>query len=126
MMRQMVWALFLMPAVAGCANNVQMADTLFVQPGKYNFLRCQDIANRQAGFAARERELIGLMERANQSAAGPVINIMVYEADLEQARADQRLLARTAQEKNCSQPAPAAAAPAPPPASPAGPPAKRR
>lgn len=115
-MRGIVWALLLTPAVTGCAANVEVANALFVQPGKYNFLRCQDLAQRSAGFAARERELNSLMERANQSAAGPLVNVMVYAAELEQVRADQRLLIRTAQEKNCD--LPTMPAPSQPPASP--------
>jgi hypothetical protein len=103
-------------ALGGCAANVEVADTLFVQPGKYRFLRCQDIEQRSASLAARERELTSLMERAGQSAAGPVVNAMVYAADLEQVRADQRLLWRTAQEKNCGAPKPQGTpAPATPP-----------
>jgi hypothetical protein len=105
-MLRMVSTLLLFAALCGCAANVEVADTLFVQPGKYNFLRCQDIAQRSSGAAARERELSSLMERASQSAAGPVVNAMVYAADLEQVRADQRLLARTAREKNCDAPSP--------------------
>jgi hypothetical protein len=96
----------LIAGLCGCAANVEVADTLFVQPGKYNFLRCQDIAQRSTDLATRERELSSLMERASQSAAGPVVNAMVYAADLEQVRADQRLLARTAREKNCNAPSP--------------------
>jgi hypothetical protein len=113
----------LLGALGACAANVEVADTLFVQPGKFHFLRCQDIAQRSAGLAARERELSSLMERASQSAAGPIINATVYAADLEQVRADQRLLWRTAQEKNCealkASGAPDAPAPAPAPAPPA-------
>jgi hypothetical protein len=105
-MPRMVSTLLLIAALGGCTANVDVADTLFVQPGKYRFLRCQDIAQRSNTLAARERELTSLMERASQSAAGPVVNAMVYAADLEQVRADQRLLSRTAQEKNCDAPNP--------------------
>jgi hypothetical protein len=119
-MGRIVWALLLLSAVAGCATNVDVADTLFIQPGKYDFLRCQDLAPRAAGRAVRERELLSLMERANQDAAGPVINAMVYAADLEQVRAEQRLLQKTMREKNCDPPAPQA-----PPSQPS-PPARGR
>jgi hypothetical protein len=110
--------LLLVPAVAGCATNVDVADTLFVQPGKFDLLRCQDLASRASSVAARERELMSLMERANQDAAGPLVNAMVYAADLEQVRADQRLIQRTMREKNCD-------APASPPPPPSRPPARR-
>jgi hypothetical protein len=112
-MPRMVSTLLLIAALGGCTANVEVADALFVQPGKYQFLRCQDIAQRSTSLAARERELSSLMERASQSAAGPVVNAMVYAADIEQVRADQRLLSRTAQEKNCNGPNPQGT-PAPP------------
>ena len=113
-MRRIVPVLLLTSTLGACTANVQMADTLFVEPGKYRFLRCQDIAQRSVALTTRERELSSLMERASQSAAGPVVNAMVYAADLEQVRADQRLLWRTAQEKKCNEVPPAAAADPPP------------
>jgi len=104
-MGRILWALLLGPTLAGCTTNVDVADTLFVQPGKFDLLRCQDLMPRATGLASRERELMSLMERANQDAAGPLVNAMVYAADLEQVRADQRLIQKTIREKNCDAPA---------------------
>ena len=115
-MGRLVGALLLSCAVGGCAATTGVSDTLFVQPGKYHFLRCEDIAKRAAGAAAREKELTELMERANQSAAGPLINVTVYGAEFQQVRADRNLLARTAEEKNCPATSPAAPGENPPPA----------
>jgi hypothetical protein len=114
-MGRIIWTLLLLPAVAGCAANVDVADRLFVQPGKFDLLRCQDLLPRASGIAARERELMSLMDRANQDAAGPLVNAMVYAAELEQVRADQRLIQKTIREKNCEAPANP-----PPPSPPAG------
>ena len=52
-------------------------------------------------MAKRERELTSLIDRANQSSAGPVISAMVYGPELQQVRADARQLQETANEKNC-------------------------
>jgi hypothetical protein len=79
----------------------------WVEPGKYQFLKCPDLAKRATADAAREKELTGLMERANQESVGPFVNLMVYRSDLEQVRADQALLQQTAHEKGCDNPAPA-------------------
>lgn len=114
-MRGLVGFLALAPVLAGCASGLQTAGDVFVQPGKYQFLECKQILPRLASNAAREKELTGLMDRANQSAAGPVINAMVYGADLEQVRADGRQLQLAAREKNCDMPG-ATQAPLPAPA----------
>jgi hypothetical protein len=112
-MRGFAGFLTLLPLLAGCAGSLESAGDVFVQPGKYQFLECKQIMPRLAGNASREKELTGLMDRANESAAGPVINVMVYGADLEQVRADRRQLLLAAREKNC--PDPVATPPAPPP-----------
>ena len=96
-------------ALAGCSGGLGGVYTgdFWVQPGKYEFLRCQDLAQRSVGLSNRERQLVGLMERANQEAAGPIVNAMVYSADLAQVRSDLALLQRTMQEKGCNSLAPA-------------------
>jgi hypothetical protein len=73
----------------------------WIQPGKYEFLKCPDIASRWISDSNQEKQLLSLMERADQEAVGPLINLTVYRADLEQVRADMALLQRTAREKGC-------------------------
>jgi hypothetical protein len=55
----------------------------------------------------REKELVGLMERADQGTGGPVVNAMVYSADLRQIRADVQELNATMREKGCDSLVPA-------------------
>ena len=90
-------------ALAACSTGSDKFSTgnFWVQPGKYDFLKCPDLARISVADSAREKELVSLMERANQDAAGPVINFMVYRADLEQVRADLALLEQTARQKGC-------------------------
>lgn len=92
-------------ALAGCAGGPD--DSFFAQPGKFDFLQCKDIASRTASTSTREKELASLIERANQGAAGPLVSTLVYAADIEQARADLRLLHQAAREKNCDAVTPA-------------------
>ncbi|HEY2134337.1 MAG TPA: hypothetical protein VGH49_00520 [Xanthobacteraceae bacterium] len=89
-------------ALAGCGSieNVHTG-SFFVEPGKYQFLKCPELAQRSLTGSQREKELVSLMERANQDAAGPVVNAMVYSADLHQIRADLEELQNTAREKGC-------------------------
>jgi hypothetical protein len=90
-------------ALAGCAGTLDKVNSgpFFVQPGKYDFVKCPDLVKQSTADSAREKELRSLMERANQDAAGPLINLMVYRADLEQVRADEDLVQQTAIEKHC-------------------------
>jgi hypothetical protein len=96
-------------ALAGCAGGLDSVHTgnFFVQPGKYQFLKCPDLANRSVAGSNREKELVGLMERANQGTAGPVVNAMVYSADLQQVRADLQEVHATMREKGCDSLVPA-------------------
>ncbi len=73
----------------------------WVEPGKYQFLKCPDLAKRSMDDSTREKELMSLMDRANQDSVGPFVNLMVYQSDLEQVRADLALLQQTAHEKGC-------------------------
>ena len=101
--------------LAGCASGAfDQSQDIFVPPGKYQFLRCQDLAKQAEANATRQRELTSLMERASQSAAGPVVNATVYWPDLHQVQANARQLQQTANEKNCNATPPAAPAPTSP------------
>jgi hypothetical protein len=89
--------------LAGCAAGLE-SQSLFVQPGKYQFLRCQDLAQRSVATAKREQELTSLMERAAQGTGGGVVNTMVYGPEFRQVQADGRELQQAAHEKNCDVP----------------------
>ena len=93
-------------ALGACSSTSTSLDKVYstdfwVQPGKYDFLKCPDLAKRSIADSAREKELVSLIERANQEAVGPVISLMVYQSDLQQVRSDLALLQRTAHEKGC-------------------------
>ena len=97
-------------ALGGCAGGLQSVYTtdIWVEPGKYEFLKCPDLARRSVDLSEAEKKLVSQMERANQDVAGPLVNLAVYRVQLEQTRANIELLQRTAQEKGCSSMVPAA------------------
>jgi hypothetical protein len=97
-------------ALTGCSMGFDRIHSggFFVQPGKYQFLKCPDLAQRSMGGSIREKDLMSLMERANQDAAGPVVNAMVYSADLQQIRAELEELQATIRAKGCDSLVPAA------------------
>ena len=104
--RAMRWSVLLVTggaalACGGCALDRVYTGGFFVQPGKYDFLKCPDIARQSVTLSNRERDLVSLMDRANQETAGPFINLVVYRTDLEEVRADLELLSQTARQKGC-------------------------
>src|SRR3974377_39453 len=97
-------------ALAGCARGLEdvYSTDLWVEPGKFDFYKCPDLARQSLAVSAHEKGVVSVRERANQSAAGPVVNVMVYDADLKQTRAQLALLQRTAREKGCDNLVPSA------------------
>jgi hypothetical protein len=89
----------------------------FVQPGKYDFLRCQEIAGQLAGMEARSKELHELMDKANAGFGGSAVSMFVYAPDLREVDAALSLLHKTSGEKRCDDGKEAGTAkPSPPPA----------
>ena len=67
--------------VTGCGSDGPGA--IWVDPGKYTFYKCDDLARRWKALITREDELRGLIEKANESAAGAVIGSVAYRSDYE-------------------------------------------
>ena len=73
----------------------------FVQPGKYDFLRCQEIAAQLAGMEARSKELHELIDKSNSGFGGGAVSMFVYAPDLREVEAMLILLHKTSGEKRC-------------------------
>src|SRR5262249_50299050 len=93
--------LILVSTVAACSTTLEDAGNLYLAPGKFDFLKCPDLAKRSMQASAREKELTSRMDRANQDPAGPIVNALVYSTDLNSVRAELAQLRKTAAEKNC-------------------------
>ncbi|HLH89776.1 MAG TPA: hypothetical protein VKX28_15095 [Xanthobacteraceae bacterium] len=106
----LVPALLLCAALGGCAGGLQSvySTDFWVEPGKYDFLKCPDLVKQSASLAASEKALMSRMEKANQDAAGPLINAGVYDVQLKQTHANLELVQRTARDKGCDLNAPPA------------------
>ena len=87
--------------LAACSSTFESLGDPMIAPGKFDLLKCPDLARRSVLASQREKELMSLMDRANQDAVGPVVNTMVYAPDLASVRAELELLRKTAAEKNC-------------------------
>jgi hypothetical protein len=86
--------------VASCGSDGP--DTMWVDPGKFTFYHCDALSRRSKELTARESELRGLIEKANESAAGAVIGSIAYRGDYEAVIAEEKLLQRKAVENKCS------------------------
>jgi hypothetical protein len=89
--------------LAGCSA-IDNPFTVFADPGKYEFYNCEQIAGQRKQWSTREQELKQLMEKAEQSAGGAVVNVLAYRADHVAAREELKVLESTARSKNCDRP----------------------
>jgi hypothetical protein len=94
-------AVLLVLVLAGCTTVMDTVGDPFVQPGKYDFLRCQEIAQQLAGMEARSKELHELMDKANAGFGGSAVSMFVYAPDLREVDAALGLLHKTSGEKRC-------------------------
>jgi len=87
-------------ALAGCSLSDGYG-TLTVDPGRYSVYHCKDLIAQRGNLARREKELRNLIDKANEGPGGGAISAMAYRADYENVLTEEKLLQRTAAEKNC-------------------------
>ncbi|HVY57418.1 MAG TPA: hypothetical protein VHA77_06165 [Xanthobacteraceae bacterium] len=88
--------------LAGCSTGFEDIGSLYVAPGKFDYLDCASIAQRSEAASKREQELTSLMERAKQGTGGSLVNALVYSDELKTVRAELLLLHKTSAEKKCT------------------------
>jgi hypothetical protein len=91
-------------ALAGCSSIGGDPLTVFADPGKYQYNTCEQIAGQRKNWVTREQELKMLMDKADQSAGGSVVNVLAYRADYVAASEELKILENTARAKNCDRP----------------------
>lgn len=90
--------------LAGCSSINDNPLTFFADPGKYQYNTCEQIAAQRGYWSGREKELRMLMDKADQSAGGAVVNVLAYRADHVAANEELKVLETTARAKNCDSP----------------------
>ena len=78
--------------------------TVFADPGKYQYNTCEQIAGQKKNWSTREKELKQLMDKAEQSTGGAVVNVLAYKADHIAALEELKVLEATSRSKNCDSP----------------------
>jgi hypothetical protein len=95
-------AVLLAAMLGGCAGLTATVGDPYIAPGKFDFLRCPDLATRLQTAEARHKELLALMERSGSGVGGSAVNMFVYRPDMDGVEAELKALKATAAEKNCS------------------------
>jgi hypothetical protein len=72
-----------------------------IDPGRYSVYHCNELAARWKVLVAREKELVGLMNKANDGGAGAVIGSLAYRSDYDSVQSEERLLQSEAADKKC-------------------------
>lgn len=86
--------------LAGCSTSGGL-DSLVADPARYSVYRCKDLAPRLAALVAREKDLRNLIAKASEGSGGVVIANLSYGAEYESVMGEEKVLRRTAAEKNC-------------------------
>jgi hypothetical protein len=101
--RAILLALFTGASLGGCTST-QNSLTFFADPGQYEFSSCQTLAGQRKHWEKRQQDLKLLMDKAERSAGGGVVNVLAYQADYSAAGEQLKLVERASQQKNCAPP----------------------
>ena len=91
-------------ALAGCAGVTDVGDYAFVLRDRYAYSSCQEIAAQRTSVLNREKELIGLIDKADSGFGGFLVSATTYRSELAMMRAHTKALAVAARDKNCDAP----------------------
>lgn len=75
--------------------------TVFADPGQFQYHSCEQIAAVRVGTAKRAQDLKQLMDKAEQSTGGGIVNVIAYKTDYVSATEELKVLDATARSKNC-------------------------
>ena len=105
--------------LAGCADMGDGLTSVFADPSKYNLYDCKQLEAERKSLATRMAELQGLMNKAQDGIAGPVVAEVAYRNDYIAMRGQKKNADEAWALNKCRETPPAKVAT--PPASPAPP-----
>jgi hypothetical protein len=88
--------------LVGCSSVGGSPMTVLADPAKYKYSTCESLNRQRQTWMAKEQDLRQLMDRAEQSAGGSVVNILAYKGDHVAATEELELIEHAAQAKNCN------------------------
>jgi len=87
--------------LAGCGVGTDGMASLSVDPTRYTGYHCKELVGQWNGLLAREKQLRNLIDKASEGGGGTVIAAVAYRGDYDTVLQQQKVLKRTAAEKNC-------------------------
>ena len=97
-------ALLFSTILVGCTSALESPITVFADPGRYEFFNCEQLAVHRVAVKARQQELKQLMDRAEQSTGGRLVNVIAYKGDYVAATEELQVIDMTLRVKKCSSP----------------------
>jgi hypothetical protein len=89
-------------ALGGCTGlGTDGVASLAVDPARYEGYHCKDLVSQWEGLVAREKQLRNLIDKASDGGGGTVVATVAYRGDYATVLEQQKVLKRTAAEKNC-------------------------
>jgi hypothetical protein len=99
-------ALIFSALLAACASEISnpLMGGAFVDPGKYEFYSCDQIAANRKDVEKRAQELKLLMEKAEKGAGGAVVSVIAYKGEYVATQDELKVIDATARDKKCKTP----------------------
>ena len=91
-------------AVAACAADSTMVESLMVMPSYYGTLQCSELAGQFAASSQRIYELTMLREKAANDPGGVVASALAYNSEYAKAEATKKYVEAAANRKGCELP----------------------
>lgn len=91
-------------ALGGCTDS--RSGTMLVSPARFTLYNCQELATHQATLVSRQRDLEGLMARANRESAGRIVSVAAYQPEYQTVLGEMKVLRQEAAQKDCKLPDP--------------------
>jgi hypothetical protein len=87
--------------LCGCSPAAMGPTTFLVDPGKYDYHNCDQLAEQRKIAAERELELKLLIDKAERAAGGTAVSVIAYQGDYLMAREELKVIDATARAKGC-------------------------
>jgi hypothetical protein len=99
-------ALIFSALLAACASEISnpLMGGVFVDPGKYEFYSCDQIAANRKSMVEKLEKLKLLMDKAEKGTGGTVVSVIAYKGDYIAAQDELKVIDATARDKKCKTP----------------------
>src|SRR5262249_6435867 len=89
--------------LAACASEISnpVMGGFFVDPGKYEFYSCEQIAANRKRVETRVQELRLVMDKAEKGTGGAVVSVIAYKGEYAAAQDELKVIDATARDKKC-------------------------